>query len=331
MSEIGWLMEDGTDRVFAETSIDDADILYAGQVDTETRRGITGELLERGIDVTDLKPGDITEQDGELYVDGVHASMLRGKTVFYRQKMFLAGLSDEERESVLDEIRILEEDYGLDFVNPSLGSSVCDDKTATKDVLEEAYSGIDGVGVPDTYTSLDEIAELDEDEIVVRKAREGSCGEGVEFVEAGDINEFDDNVFYEEFVDHYDRGKDMRGFLVNDRPVGFAERAMDTESLEPKNLANDGHYEASEAVNWNEVYAVAEAGKALDMDIAAVDYVKQEDGSVKVLEVNATPGTKINEIMDRDLYSEIGDHLEERAVVSMENNSIEPAEAYTAV
>lgn len=317
MSEIGWLFEDGTDRIFADTTLEEADVLYAGNVDTETRRNITGELVERDLDVTDLAPGDIEEIDGELYIDGVHASALRDKTVFYRQKMFLAGLEDEEKAEKLGQVQALEEDYGLDFINSSHGATVCDDKQATKDVLEDAYAEVDGVDVPDTYTSMDDIAQLDEEETVVKKTREGSCGNGVEFLEAGEVEDFEEDVFYEEFVDHYTEGKDMRGFVIDGKPVGFAERTLESDEIEPKNLANDGHYRESGEVNWNEVYAVREASDALDVDVAAVDYVKQDDGSVKVLEVNATPGTKIDDLLDNNLYGEIADHIEDSTRKSM--------------
>ncbi|MFB6191591.1 MAG: hypothetical protein ABEJ64_04135, partial [Candidatus Nanohaloarchaea archaeon] len=222
---LGWLFNSRSrriDRVLASTGVEEADVLYAGTWDNETRRNTVEELDSRGIDVTDLRPEMVEEEDGELFVDDVHASELEDTVVFYREASFEDGVGREaEKAWQMDR---LEQEYGIEFVNSPRGAAVCSDKEVTKDFMERAIDDFDRrdlvefaddrfedgepvdeewtefletywedeeerldagfLRVPETYESCERARkELDEDDKLVKKPREGSLGEGIEFLE----------------------------------------------------------------------------------------------------------------------------------------------------
>lgn len=306
-----WLFPSRSDRVVSSTDLKEADLLYATSRKTEMRENVIQELDSRGLEVAELGPGDIEEDDGDIYLDGTPAEDL-DTTVFYREKRFLEGA--EDREDAKEYMKTLGADYGIDFVNSPAGAEIADSKEKTKDVLEEAYSGIDDVEVPETYETLEDLEDLEAENLVTRKEGEGSLGRGIDFLEAGEIDDLDGDAVYEEFIDHYSgNAKDMRAFVVGGEPVTVKERVKDTDEPEPKNIASGGHYEDPDSVSLKGVEAASIASESLDMPVAAVDYAELEDGSVKVYEVNSTAQTSIDSKMDDDLYGLITDYLEEEA------------------
>jgi glutathione synthase/RimK-type ligase-like ATP-grasp enzyme len=357
----GWLFGNRVNdvqRTLASTDVEDADVLYAGVRYDEAQAGFVEAMEDRGMDVTDLRPSQVEEEDGELFVDGIHASELQDTVVFYREKSFDDGFEDGKEREKLEQVVRLDEQYGIEFVNTPRGAATCSDKLAAKERLEHASEldseelmrfaeekydegeqpdeewmefleengdRIDDLfDVPETYR--DEVraeGELDEEDTIVKKPRDGSLGNGIEFLELGEIDEFDDDHVYEEFVDHYsgegdEEVVDSRIWVAGDE-VLTVDREIDSERPEPTNISNGGTYsEDPMEAGLEEELLAYQVAEETGMDVFAIDLVRKQDeeGRKQLMpyEVNSTADTRLNdyEVCEADLYDATAGVVEQR-------------------
>ncbi|MFB6226131.1 MAG: hypothetical protein ABEJ02_02155 [Candidatus Paceibacteria bacterium] len=341
----GWFSGsvDESVEVLRDTSVDNADVLYAGTRDTTTRRNLVREFNDRDLNVTDISALDIEERDGEIFIAGREASELEGKTVFYRQATFLSDINTREEKIEKQYLMYrLQEEYDINFYNSVRGAFNCWNKRRTKNILDEAYSQLENVRVAESFDSLEQVNEAlerkeQEDHVaekVVRKPEKGSLGRGIEFIDAGELGKDDfesAHHFYEECIDH--SAENVREVRALDLGEGrenkvFVERDSDSGKLETKNIDQGAHYEKRDEVTEEEYRAIMAASRALDplkekgMEFGALDYLiveKEEGVEVVVMEYNSTPGTKVSEFYEENIreegdpgfYEMIADSVEE--------------------
>lgn len=358
---LGWLFGDrvkDVQRTLAATDVEEADVLYAGVRYDEAQAEFVRSMEDRGMDVTDFRPSQIEEKDGELFVDGLHASELQDTVVFYREKSFDEGFEEGEERERLEQTVRLDEEYGIEFVNTPRGAAMCSDKLAAKEALErvsdldsdnlvrfaeEKYDEgeqpderwmefleenddrLDNLfDVPETYRGeFHAERELDEGDTVVKKPRDGSLGNGIEFLEFGEIDDFDDDHVYEEFVDHYsgeddEEVVDSRIWVAGD-DVLTVDREIDSERPEPTNISNGGTYsEDPMEAGLEEELLAYHVAEETGMDVFAIDLVRKQDeeGRKQLMpyEVNSTADTQLNdyEVCEADLYDSTAETVEQR-------------------
>ena len=289
------------------------DFYMAVSESDSTYSGVKGALEEEGSNTEVLRPSDIERGDENIYVDGVEASDFDG-TIFYRPNTWFSDFDEDEKLDKMGLMAELESEYDVDFYGGGQSALISRDKKATKNVYESR--GVDGV---ESYSLEEAMNKLEEGEEIVAKPRKGTCsGDLVELIESGEGLEnyvdrvmgdlgsesIDENLLFEE---HYETGEgaensDMRMVVLNDE-IYRMERSGG-EGL-ANNLNNNGDYVEPPEISSEEKKLAEETEDIFRKGFYAVDYIRTEDGEVKVMENNATPGTKIDEELDLDIEKDI--------------------------
>lgn len=293
------------------------DFYFASSSSDSTFEDVTRSLEETDSSTERLRPSDIRKKDGDIFVDGVEASDFDGK-IFYRPSTWFADLSNEEQLEKMNLMIDLENQYDVDFYGGAQSALISRDKKATK----ETYSS-KGMGTVEDY-SFDEARErLESGENLVAKPRKGTCqGDCVELVESeselegyisrvlGKSSEdmIEENLLFEEYLPTGKNGEnsDIRMIVVGDDV--YRRERTDGDGI-ANNLDNNGEYVKAPEMSFEEERLADKTREIFGEGLYAVDYIRDEDGSVKVLENNATPGTKIDEDLDIDLMNKVADDL----------------------
>jgi glutathione synthase/RimK-type ligase-like ATP-grasp enzyme len=317
-----------------ERDIDEADILYAGTQNTSTRRGVTTELEDRGLEVAELSPQDLEE---------LQASDLEDKTIFYRDKGFTKGVDEEEELGLYREMDRIDQ-AGVSMVNSARGSFISNNKALCKNQMEEALNGLWFAETPETYESVQGLARevvgeqgINEDDLIVKKPEEGSRAKGIEFKQAGEVEEIEEGFTYEEYIPHESREEDMWDEVRDSRiwvleggdQIEVVDRDIDEDGPAATNIAQGGFYrEDTMDYDIREEKTAERISDQLEMDVFAIDCIRREteDGYKEIIpyEANSTAGTKVNnsEAMDANLYEEIADTIQQNHSETNEDNGL---------
>lgn len=284
------LLINDRDRHLASGDLEDANFIYGGIHDRETRDRVLDETMDRGLNAKALGFKDLEDED----LDSL-GEKIEGKTFFYRHKNFTQGLDFDEKLEAAGKLKFLESEYDVELVNDPLISLVHDSKQTSNALFQHNLDGINNVRPSEQY-SVEEAYDQVEDRAVVAKPDEGSLGDGVEKLEsAEEIDNYlegsEEEVVFEEYIPHDEQDylEDRRAYIVDGKVVATVNREND-EGL-ATNLAKGGEYvEGSELESYEEI-GLERAAEGLDF--TAVDYVKDnEHDEVIVYEANATPMTK---------------------------------------
>ncbi len=302
----GWLFERTVNDIIAENDVEEADILYAGKVDTPTRRKTVEELDEQGYDVTTVTPDDLDELDDQ--------------TVFYRHKMFTSGMTDQESKEAAEQMATAAQETDIDIIQDPQMSWFHRDKNRTSEMLEYAFTGMENVRMAQNYSEEEAFEILEGDEVIAKPTNE-CCGNGIQKIEDAQsleeyVEEFEqDGYRLEEAVPHEEGYKDCRAIVLGDGEDATVLEVAARENGEgiANNISNGGNYADPGEIFDYEIDAAIEATEGLE--IAAFDYMKTPDGEVVGLEVNPDLGTAINEEYSEevDLNQEISDYIAARS------------------
>lgn len=301
------LFSNSTDRILSSKDIGEADVLYAGKVDTATRKKTVKQLNNDGFSVTDLSPSEIGEG-------------LEEQTVFYRHKMFTAGMTAEEEKEVVQELKQTEEEYDVDFIQDPVAAWYHKDKNKTAEYLNDVFQGQNNVRMAETLSDEEAHRLLEEDQDIVAKPANSCCGNDVEKLdEEQSLEEYMENLEEEDYrleeaISHEEGYKDCRAIVLGDGEDATVLEVAAREGANEfaNNLANGGQYEDSGQIFDYEVDAAIEATEGLEL--AAFDYMKTPDGEIIGLEVNTDMGTAINEhYSEIDVNKEISNYIEARS------------------
>ncbi|MFB6292531.1 MAG: RimK family alpha-L-glutamate ligase [Candidatus Nanohaloarchaea archaeon] len=288
-----------------------------------------GELEERGYDVLQVPESDISVEEDGVYIGDREAAEFAGTDFLLRNKR---GYRNAD---YLPELR----QSGIDFLNEPEGAEVCDDKLATKQVLEQF-----GISTTDTYWSQEELdMALASGQKVAAKLSEGSHGAGFEVLEPGAREDFEPDRVYEELVDHWnDPHVEERRAVVfagsSENRIIESQTRQSVGEYEPKNVANGGSYQDPDIYFEDEFETLWDTADVLGGGLLGIDYtVDTRTGEAKIIEANSTVqlggirnaassnGYDLDEELADALETEIGGteeyigrvaagHLEERAV-----------------
>ncbi|MFQ3307849.1 MAG: hypothetical protein ACI977_000060 [Candidatus Nanohaloarchaea archaeon] len=311
----GWLFQSKSDRILSSTDTEDADILYAGQVDTPTRRKTINQLDKDGFKVTDLSAGEIDK--------------LQDQSVFYRHKMFTAGMNEEEQKKTVADLKRIENETETGFIQDPYVSWYHKDKNRTADYLEQQFSEYENVRMTQEFND-EEAFEIIEENAVVAKPSRNCCGNGVrKLQEESNLESYieeleNDSYRLEEAIDHEDV-KDCRAIVLGD---GEDATVLEIAAREngagfANNLSNGGNYTDSGEIFDYEIDAALDATEGLE--VAAFDYMKTSEGEIVGLEVNSDMGTAINEeySTEIDINEEIADYIHYRTKDNFEYDSLD--------
>jgi len=110
------------------------------------------------------------------------------------------------------------------------------------------------------------------------------------------------NIIFQEFI-KTSHGRDLRVLTVGGRIIGAMERTSGDNSFKA-NYSRGGNvkpFEINAAVEW----LVLEISRVLDLDIAGIDLLFDEDG-FKICEVNSSPGFEgMEKALEKDISEEI--------------------------
>lgn len=302
----GWLFGNSVSSIMRSTDTEDAEILYAGQTNTPTRRKTIRRLDEKGFQITDLSTNEIDELDEQ--------------TVFYRHKMFTSGMTDEEQKETVAELKEIEEETQTEFIQDPYAAWFHKDKNRTAEYLEDAFEDKENVRMAQGFEEDEAFEILEEDSIVAKPSR-NSCGNGVKKLEAeGELSSYiedleEDEYRLEEAISHQDV-KDCRAVVLGE---GEDATVLEVAAREngngfANNISNGGNYTDSGEIFDYEIDAALDATEGLE--VAAFDYMKTSDGEIIGLEVNTDMGTAINEKYSEeiDINDEIAEYIESRTV-----------------
>jgi len=303
----GWLFSRTVDDILAQTDVGEADILYAGQVNTPTRRKTVKELDEQGFEVTSISSEDIDE--------------LEDQTVFYRHKMFTSGMDDHERKETVEELaRAEQENQELDIIQDPYTAWYHKDKNRTAELLEESFSGLENVRMAESFDEDEAYEVLEENELIAKPSR-NCCGNGIKRIDEEEALENylegleEEEYRLEEAVPHEEGFKDCRAIVLGDGEDAtvLEVAARENGSGVANNISNGGNYTDPGDIFDYEIDAAIEATEGLD--VAAFDYMKTPDGEIVGLEVNSDLGTAINEQYSTqvDVNQQISDYIASRS------------------
>lgn len=301
----GWLFGKTTDSILSSTSTDDADVLYAGTVNTATRRKTVEQLDNDNFAVTDITPQDIDN--------------LEDQTIFYRHKMFTSGMNQREQQYTVAELKRAEEESNVDFIQDPDTAFYHKDKNRTAEYLDQAFEDIENVRMAEGFDSEEALEILEEDEIVAKPSR-SCCGNGVKKIDDSEVLEDyiedleEDQYRLEEAIPHDEEYKDCRAVVIGD---GEEATVLEVAARQDgngfaNNISNGGEYADSGEIFDYEIDAALKATEGLE--VAAFDYMKTPDNEIIGLEVNSDMGTAINEEYSEeiDINSEITRYIESR-------------------
>lgn len=291
------------------------EVKMASDRDDSTFDEVKASLNGRDVSTDRIRPSDVYEKEGEFFIGDEKASEFEG-TIFYRPNTWFSDLSEEKRMDKMALMAHMEKEEGVDFFGGAHSALLSRDKRATKRAFE-SY-GVDSVEDYD----LDEAEELLENgENIVAKPRNGTCqGEAVELLDSsseleryvdnkvGDLGEVEDKVLFEEYLPtgKDNENHDMRMIIAGDKI--YRKERVNGDGI-ANNIDNNGEYKEAPLMNREELELASKSKEIFGDGFYAVDYIRTEEGDVKVLENNATPGTKIEEEIDADLKQEVSEAI----------------------
>lgn len=293
------------------------DFYFASSSSDSTFEDVSNSLEDTDSSTERLRPSDVKRKGDEIFVNGVEASDFDGK-IFYRPSTWFADISRDEQLEKMDLMVDLENQYDVDFYGGAQSALISRDKKATK----EAYSS-KGMDTVEDYGLDEALDRLESGEDLVAKPRKGTCqGDCVELVESeSELESYIDRVLGEAsedmvgenllFEEYLPTGKDaensdMRMIMAGDQM--YRRERIDGDGI-ANNLDNNGEYIEAPEMSFEEKRLADKTREIFGEGFYAVDYIRDEDGGVKVLENNATPGTKINRELDVDLMDRIADDM----------------------
>lgn len=291
------------------------EVKLASARDDSTFDDVKASLEGKGVSTDRIRPSDIYEEEGDLFIGNEEASEFEG-TVFYRPNTWFGGLSEEDRLQKMGLMARMEKEADVDFFGGAQSAILSRDKKTTKRVFES-----EGIDTVEDYDLEEAENLLEEGESVVAKPRNGTCqGESVELIESsseldryvqekvGDLGEVEDKVLFEEYLPTGEENEnhDMRMIIAGDRI--YRKERVNGDGI-ANNLDNNGEYRDAPLMNREELELASKSKEIFGEGFYAVDYIRTDDGKVKVLENNATPGTKIEDEIGADLKEDIGDSI----------------------
>jgi len=289
------LGEDRPDKVFFASSSSDS-----------TYEHVKDNLEASDIDVEHLSPEDI-ERDGEDFLlNGENISDLDAK-VYLRPKRW-TDVGDDWSD--IQQMIELNNESSIEFYGDPQVAVLAEDKKATKDVFESV-----GVGTVDDFSYEDALEKIKEgDELVVKPRFNSSLGNGIESVETEEeiINYREDilegDYLVEEKIDHGadSENSDMRMVITGEESFRAERTGGDGVA---SNLCNGGEYQDPDEMSFQEEILRYTASEILGDGFYSIDYIKEDDGSVNVMEINSTSGTKINDQIEDNLYNSISNGI----------------------
>lgn len=287
------------------------EVKIASARDDSTFDDVRSSLNGKDVSTERIRPSDVYEQDGEFFIGDEKASEFDG-SIFYRPNTWFGNLKEEKKLEKMSLMLRMEKEDGVDFFGGAHSALLSRDKRATKRAFES--HGVEGV---EDY-SLEEAEELLENgENVVAKPRNGTCqGEAVELIDSssdldkyvndkvGDLGDIEDKVLFEEYLPtgEENNNHDMRMIIAGDKI--YRKERVKGDGI-ANNLDNNGEYKDAPLMNREELELASKSKEIFGEGFYAVDYIRTGDGEVKVLENNATPGTKIEKEIDGDLKEDI--------------------------
>ncbi|MFB6175473.1 MAG: RimK family alpha-L-glutamate ligase [Candidatus Nanohalobium sp.] len=311
--------------VFNDNSVDEVLFASSSRSDDAYKK-VKQELESSGVSVSRLDPGSVEEKDGEVFLDGEPASEVDA-TVYLRPKRWV---SVEDNDDIYRKLIDARED-GVDFYGDPQIAMIAEDKKATKNVFRSK-----GVGALEDFSYEEALKRVEDgEELVVKPRYNSSCGDGVELVDSrSGLEAYGEDTLEDMLVEEYlpqgsdGENADMRMILTGKDSVR-AERA-DGNGV-ANNLSNGGEYVEPPEKSSEEQYLEEVGSEVLGDGFYSIDYIRESDGSVKVMEVNSTSMTGINREMEKDLYSSIAEGVKSTGYqASARGSAIETGSKRTA-
>jgi len=258
---------------------------------SESRDWVTYEL-ERAMNELNITPVYI-KPSGITYYSGMDIKFVyKRKNILDLNAIFVRNLGDINNYYRYDVIKYIER-Y-IPVINPSEALENCGNKFKTSALLD-----IHNVPHPKTLVTEDihkAMAWAEKFEDCVLKPIFGNGGEGIYrfknkslITRLNLLNEYKKKygvIYLQEFINTPGEGyRDIRAFVVGDNVVAAMYRISDNWIT---NIRQNGRPERCEVTPEIEDIAL-KAKKALGILYGGVDIIEDEDGSLKVLEVNGAP------------------------------------------
>lgn len=207
---------------------------------------------------------------------------------------------------------------GVYPLNNSLAVLRARDKLRSLQILAKNNIPMPSTGIANSPSSIDAIIKSLGGAPLIIKLVEGTEGEGVVLAGTNSaarsvisaFKQLHANVIVQEFIKE-SSGRDIRCFVIGNKVVASMER-----------VANEGEYRANfhlgASVNpikiTPEERAMAvKASKVMGMDVAGVDILRSNRGSL-VLEINSSPGLEgIEKATGKNITSLMIEHIEKNA------------------
>ncbi len=207
---------------------------------------------------------------------------------------------------------------GVYSLNSSIAVLNARDKLKSLQILAKNNIPMPSTGIASSPSSIDAIIKSLGGAPLIIKLVEGTEGEGVVLAETNSaaksvISAFKQlraNVIVQEFIKE-SSGRDIRCFVVGNKVVASMER-----------IANEGEYRANfhlgasvREINITdeERNMAIKASKVMKMDVAGVDILRSNRGSL-VLEVNSSPGLEgIEKATKKNVAGTMIKHIEDNA------------------
>lgn len=273
--------------------------------------------LARGHSITRADFSILTARSGRLPNPSRLGDTSPSETLWSSDAVIVRTMPPGTLEQVVFRMDLLSTlaNAGIDVVNSPRSMECAVDKYLTTACLERA-----GLCVPPTITCQDsESAMVAFDELgcdVVVKPLFGSEGRGIVRVSDPDLAfrtfrtlERTGCVLYlQEFIEH--PGYDIRVLVLNGVVIGSMKRFSIDDFR--TNVSRQAQAAAHDATESERTLAV-KAAQTVDCQIAGVDLLYDKSGACYVIEVNAVPGWKaFNRVNKTDVASLLIDSLEAR-------------------
>jgi tetrahydromethanopterin:alpha-L-glutamate ligase len=241
--------------------------------------------------------------------------LIPGFDNFLPEAAFVRAIPDGSFEQVTFRLDILHalEESGVLVYNSARAIERTVDKGMTSFILAQA-----GVPSPDTWVceSRDEAREIINRETstnqkLVLKPLFGNCGRGLQLLDSDstlpDLEEIH-GVYYlqKQIISADQKGRDWRVFVIGNQAIAAMERISDHWIT---NRARGG--KCFPAVLTAEIRELAEAAsRAVGMNYAGIDIIRDAEGNYLVLEVNSVPAWRgLQSVIEKDIPQMLADDL----------------------
>jgi ribosomal protein S6--L-glutamate ligase len=199
-------------------------------------------------------------------------------------------------------------------VTSSIAIARTRDKLRSMQLLAKASVGIPKTVVAREAVDIDDVLEQVGGAPVIIKVARGTHGNGVVLAETRKAARAVMQAFYvegvsfivQEFVAE-SAGVDIRAFVVNGKVVAsMVRQSLDDDFRSNLHQGGEG---VAVKLTQEERRIAQKAAKAMGLTICGVDMMRSDKGPL-VLEVNASPGFKIEEVTGRNVASPVIDYAE---------------------